>query len=215
MAFSWDERYLVISGNGLRIRDVAEPNNVRYIKTGNQRIANAPSDNAVASSADGTLLATASGAEVTIRRAASGTAVARVRHPLHRESGNRLAIAFTATPHHLVTADSGLARVWDLSPVAREVVRLDLENEDENASFSVLSPDARSVATVRTFGYRGGRFVNDMGRIRLVKWLPEDIVASICERVSRTLTEDDWRLEFGEEAQRAQCPPRPSPTARD
>jgi WD40 repeat protein len=210
IAFSWDERHLIVSGNGLRVREVKDPSNVRYVRDDKQRIEYPTSHVAVSSSRDGALLAVATGAEVSIRRADTGEVVARVSHPLERQSG-WLRIAFTATPRQLVTADSRLARVWDLSAGVREIARFDVSTADDAASFTMLSPDARSLARVRAFGYESGRYVTSRGSIRLVKWLPEDLISAICGRISPMLSESEWRLDFGTEARRAQCPSRPSP----
>jgi hypothetical protein len=189
MAFSWDERHVVISGGGLRIREVLRPDNTRSLAALNSRTGPRTSHTAVALNADGGLVAAASGPDVVIRDAVSGKVIGNVHHSWRDADGNRLAIAFAEKPHYLVTADDYVARLWDVSaqPGPREVARYDLRSEEESPlGFTMISSDARIVATVTDFAYRSGRDVSHRGTARLVKWLPEDVISSICSRLSRT-----------------------------
>jgi WD40 repeat protein len=202
IAISWEGQWLAVSSEGLRIHDVADrrrmqslsedglhdPHRSPYVSRTSRTL---PwSYGSLAFSADRTLIAAASASDVVIRKTASGEVVAQVTHPMPTIVGNALVVAFTSDARYLVTVDTYSARMWDLAADPREVARLDLRDElDVAPSSPLVSPDGRLVALVN----------RQTGTMRLLRWLPDDIMSVICARVSTRPAENAWHAEFGYE----------------
>jgi WD40 repeat protein len=79
------------------------------------------------------------------------------------------------------------ARVWEII-TGREVSRLTHEGAVWAAAFS---PHGRYLVTVST---------DHTARVWL--WLPEDLIAEACARLTRDLTLEEWRQYMGDEVYR-------------
>lgn len=103
--------------------------------------------------------------------------------------------SFSADSQWLVTwgAWDGPARVFEVE-TGREVARFSHGDTAtiQNAGFS---PDGSRVGTA-----------GDDGTVRVWTWRADDLIADICSRVTRNLTEDEWRRFVGAEPYRSTCP---------
>jgi WD40 repeat protein len=208
-AFSSDETLFAVSvaggkrldpsGGGLKALHPAVL--VRNLVTGTPvlRLQHGPSaPSAIAFSADGRYLVTASGTvtafrsdKVTVKvwRLPDGMEVASLDH-----SQSVSTIAFTADGRWLVAGGSD-PNVWDTGRWER-VARLEAQAHNFFPSLSV-----------------GGKQVAALTADRSAQvWTLElsDLLASACDRLLRDLTAEEWRIYFGpDDPPHPGCPPRP------
>jgi WD40 repeat protein len=101
------------------------------------------------------------------------------------------AVAFSPDDRFLATGDSRMmAHVWDLS-ANLEVARFRL---DESVSSVAFNPDGRFLATAG-FGKAAHLWI----------WRRKDLVAEACTRLTRDLTDKEWREYLVGEPQRPTC----------
>jgi WD40 repeat protein/energy-coupling factor transporter ATP-binding protein EcfA2 len=102
------------------------------------------------------------------------------------------AIAFSPDSQYLATASADrTARVWETAtgnPLAL------LQHEDSVTAIA-FSPDGKYLATA-----------SGEGIARLWIWQSKDLIAEACARLTRNLTDVEWRKYFGEENYRKTCP---------
>jgi WD40 repeat protein len=154
-------------------------------------------------SADGRWLATRSGrsvwlwdvAAILTTRIAEGQELARL---VHQKSVQ--AIAFSPDGRWLATAagnppGTGKVYLWETA-TGQAIVEMAYDNWVNSIAFS---PD--------------GRWLANGGGDRLVRiWLiqPEDLINEACARLTRNLTQAEWRQYLGDEPYRRTCPNLPS-----
>jgi WD40 repeat protein len=97
----------------------------------------------------------------------------------------------------LVTASAGAAHVWNAGS-GEEISRLSLPG---NARGGVFSPDAGTLTTVSRFGDTLLVIDHALG--------PEALLAATCARLTRNLTESEWKEYVGGEVYRKTCPNLP------
>jgi WD40 repeat protein len=141
----------------------------------------------VAFSPDGTTLASAASMDNAARlwRVSDGREIAKLTH-----EGSVYRVNFTPDGLHVATCSADrTARIWD-ARTGRELARL---RHDDGVSRIAFSPDGRYLATV--------------SRCHALVWFwrPEDLIAEACSRLTRNLTEDEWRENFGNEPYRKTC----------
>jgi WD40 repeat protein len=147
----------------------------------------------VAFSRDGSLLATASGStgDARVWEVASGKERLRVAH----ERPWATAVSFSADGERLATGGrDGTARVWDVA-TSDELVRIGHAGAVNDVA---LSPDGAWLATAC-----------EDGAARVFPLRPEDLIGEACRRLSRNLTEEEWRQYLGGEPYRKTCPELP------
>jgi hypothetical protein len=114
-------------------------------------------------------------------------------------AGTGLVIAFTRDDKYLVTANSKAVQMWNVTadPIS-EISRMLLNGEsDVEPSDSALSPNGEYVATVsvdKASDKSSVRYITEVWR-----WQPEDLMTEVCHRLSRNLTDDEWKIELSTE----------------
>ena len=154
------------------------------------RLSHRGSVEVVTFSPDGGLLAIASGDRTAgVWEVSSGR---RVTTFAHQDSVT--AVAFSPDGQLLATASSdNSAGVWEVLG-GRQIVSL---GHDEGVNDVAFSPDERYLATVS----------GNAARVWL--WRPEDLIAEAQRRLTRNLTEEEWRQYLGDEPYRKTCPDLP------
>ena len=151
----------------------------------------------------GRWLATAGGLDGIVRvwrivqgSAKEPTAWPQVARMAHDAAVDR--VSFGPEGRWLVTLSGKSVRVWALAPGVRpdeslihEAARLTHESK---VTAMALSPDDRWLAT-------GSE--DSTARVRL--WRPADLIASLCARLPRNLTREEWRRYLPGESYRATC----------
>lgn len=112
--------------------------------------------------------------------------------------GGRInAVAFSPDGARIATASSDkTARVWDL-PTARQVARIDQAADVLDVAFS---PDGKFLATASDDNYAG-----------IWPLDATDLAADTCSRLSRNLTQEEWRSFLGDRPYDHTCPELPGP----
>lgn len=137
------------------------------------------------------LAATNLGETASVWEVSSGREIMRATH-----DGLISNVAFSPDEQYLFTASQDkTVRVWEVSS-GHQVARI-LHN-DAVASLA-FSADFRYLATT------GG------GTARVALWKPEDLVAEVCQRLTRNLTLQEWSNYFSGEPYRQTCPNLPAP----
>jgi WD40 repeat protein len=90
------------------------------------------------------------------------------------------------------SGDGGVTRIWEVE-TQREVARL--RTDGDPAIDVVFSPDDRYLATAHV----------DDRTVRLWLWRPEDLIDAACRRLTRNLSEEEWRQYVGAEPYRKTC----------
>jgi WD40 repeat protein len=137
---------------------------------------------------DGKTLAT-TGTEFNARiwNVVTGREVKQLRHRAEIRAG-----AFTLDGARLLTASAdGAARSWDLV-TGREISRI---QPDAGILSFAVSPDGKYLATG-----------DDKGVVRIWFLRPGDLIAEACSRLTRNLTQDEWREFIGDEPYAPTCP---------
>jgi WD40 repeat protein len=103
---------------------------------------------------------------------------------------------------------------WDVK-TGREVSHMEFEGHFDNPD-AILSPNGAWVLFAPCTAY----FFDCLQSVAQVWWwLPEDLIDLACDRLTRNLTQEEWRLYFGEEPYRVTCPnlppEEPLPTPQD
>jgi WD40 repeat protein len=142
-------------------------------------------------SSDDRWIATASrDNSVAIWNAATGARTQRLVHP-----GPALGASFSPNSRWIVTWDAwgGPARIWEVA-TGTEVARFPTDGISSIA-WATFSPDGSRIVLSR-----------DDGLVQIHSWRAKDIVSDICSRITRNLSEDEWRRFIGEEPYRPTCP---------
>ena len=209
-AHIWDTdmaQELVIIGHEYPVNDIAFSPDGTLLATaswdaarlwdvvGGEELAVLPNEegvSAVAFSPDGTLLATASGTTAYLWETATGEELAILRH------GAKVnAVAFSPNGVRLATASNdATARLWDVA----DGEELTILRHDAGFLAVAFSPDGMQLATGSADG-----------TARLWRVNVEEFAGSVCERVSRNLTSDEWRQYLGDREYRPTCPGLPMP----
>jgi WD40 repeat protein len=146
-------------------------------------------------SPDGRFLATSSGLNDSDRTArvwevAGGREVVRLPH----EATVNQAV-FSADSRYLATrAGNNTASVWDLSTGA-EVARVRHDGLITDIAFSADGARLITASQDRS--------------AQVWRWRPHDLIELACARLTRNLTEEEWRRYLGDEPQRKTCPELP------
>jgi WD40 repeat protein len=157
---------------------------------GGRQVANFPSNTAtvfqIVFSPDGKHLADST---ARVLDAGSGVEIAQLYH-----EGIVYGVAFSPDGRFLATAGrDGAARIWELA-TGQELERLVLGAEVSHVAFS---PDGKYLATSS----------DDTARLWL--WRRDDLLAEACARLTRNLSQDEWRQFLGAEPYRKTCPELP------
>lgn len=182
-----DGRYLITASVD-SIVHVWEMNNGREGATINHKGA----VNSIALSPDGEWMATADDDTARVWNMNKRQEVARLSH------GDRVRIvAFSKNGKLLATGgNDNTSRVWEVSS-GQEVSRM----KHRDAVYAVaFSPDDKYLATASS---------DNTGRVSLLR--PQDLITEACSRLTRNLTEEEWKQYLPDEPYRRTCPNWPIP----
>ena len=163
-------------------------NNGREVATINHKGA----VNSIALSPDGEWMATADDDTARVWNMNKRQEVARLSH------GDRVRIvAFSKNGKLLATGgNDNTSRVWEVSS-GQEVSRM----KHRDAVYAVaFSPDDKYLATASS---------DNTGRVSLLR--PQDLITEACSRLTRNLTEEEWKQYLPDEPYRRTCPNWPIP----
>jgi WD40 repeat protein len=108
-----------------------------------------------------------------------------------KHEGDVLSLNYNRDGKYLVTASSDhTARVWDASS-GNEITRVQREGAVNDVTFS---PDGKYLATA-----------SDDKTARAQHWQPEGLIDEACARLTRNLTEEEWRQNLGDEPYHKTC----------
>jgi WD40 repeat protein len=186
VAFSPDSQYIVLGGDDGTARVLEIPSGTEIARVTHGDWVNSVDfgpDNqyVVSGSSDGT---------ARVWEAATGKEIARI---IHDESVK--SVAFSPDGQYVVSgSDDGTARLWEAG-TGKEIVRMTHDDWVRSVAFSL---DGHYVVSGSADG-----------SIRLWSWNPVDLIASTCSRLSRNLTNAEWKQYLGDEPYQATCPNLP------
>jgi hypothetical protein len=152
-----------------------------------QRLSHERQVSAVSFSPNGKTLASGS-TDGTVRLwdLATGKELQRMSH---EDSIN--AVSFSPDGKTLASgSEDRTVRLWDLA-TGKELQRL---SHEDSINAVILSPDGKTLASG-----------SGDGTVRLWLWQPQDLIAAACERSTRNLRWDEWRLYFEDLAYSKTC----------
>jgi WD40 repeat protein len=140
----------------------------------------------MAFSPDGKWLATGDLHDTTVWEAANGREVARIAHESWVQT-----IAFSPDSQWLATGSGDYAvRVWEVA-TGRELAHMVHGGPIHAVAFS---PDGQRIASASW---------DSTARVWL--WRPETLIAEACARLTRNLTQEEWRQYMGEKPYHKTC----------
>jgi hypothetical protein len=193
-------QHVQFSRNGRRLVSRAEPQIVRVwdVDSGRElaRRTHAGAIRAIALSADGTRVASASDEAIVVWDAAAGRELTRFRHP-----GGSSVLSFSEDGAYLASGgfNDRAARVWDIA-AGRELLDLRFPIAVDGVRFS---PDGARLAVVT--GTPLGRANHS---VYVWRWRPADLIAEACSRLTRNLGLEEWEDRLGG-VYEATCPAAP------
>ena len=236
-AFSLDGRYAVSAGCEQVNADDACVQGTAYVwetSTGNEvvRLNHASYVQSIAFSPDGSYIVSGSGDGMArLWEAATGKEIARMTH-----DGSVNSVSFSPDGRYIVSGSGdGTARVWEAT-TGKEVSRMTHDNYINAASFS---PDGRYVVsgsrdgTARVWESATGKEVTRVlhgdsvsmvsfspdgnriasgsfdGTARILMWKVADSITNACSRLTRNLSNTEWKQYMGDEPYQVICPNLP------
>jgi hypothetical protein len=105
---------------------------------------------------------------------------------LRHEAGDVQSVALSPDGDHVLTSsDDRKARVWNLSSGALELVVSEV-SADAGTRFD---PTGKYLLVVRPPAGTGAY----EGTAEMLLWRPQDLIDETCRRVTRNLTDEEWR----------------------
>jgi hypothetical protein len=123
---------------------------------------------------------------MAVRETRSGRAIATINHP-----GGDNSCVFSADSRLFATSGADVVRVWETATQV-EIARIEHASDVRALVFSARG---KYLATI---GFK------DVSRVWLLQ--PADLIDVACARLTRNLTEDEWRGYFGDKPYRPTCP---------
>ncbi|MBS0151397.1 MAG: TIR domain-containing protein [Nitrospira sp.] len=194
LAFSPDGRFL-LTGTGSFSAKPANEATILNLRKNEQMgvVSHADPVGAATFSADGRFFATGSqDSSATVWETTSRRQVAQMQH----EQPVR-AVQFSKDGRQLFTgSEDRTLRIWEVE-TSEELSRV---VHDSPVKDVVMTPDGNTVMTA-----------TGDGNVWFSPWRPDDLIEAMCQRLTRNLTQEEWKQYLPNEPYRKTCPNFPGP----
>jgi WD40 repeat protein len=125
---------------------------------------------------------------------------------------NKISVAFDSNNGNLLANDNYNAYIWNVTENVetqqlkfQEIGQLPLKSETDNsASETTISANGKFLVTKNYI-------IPSENRTTVFKWLPEDLIESVCQRLGKvTFTENEWKEKIGNEPYNQTCVDSPN-----